>query len=373
MLYSFPDYYKEFSCVADQCEDTCCAGWQIVIDPVSLSKYKRVKGPYRWKLWKSIHWIDGTFRQNRERRCAFLNESNLCDLYTNLGKGSLCKTCRNYPRHIEEFENVREITLSLSCPEVARILLSKKEKVHFVQYEDKKQEEYEDFDLLFFSELLEARKRILTILQDRSLAVSVRAGLMYGICHDMQRRIDRQELFSCEEVYTKYEKTSSREYVKKQTDSYLRDYTLRYDTACHLMEEFTGLERLKKEWDVLLMETKSILYSRNTAYYEEICRTFEVWTGENPMWEIWMEQLLVYFVSTYLCGAVYDGNVFAKAHMAFVSLAFLYELCMARWVRNEQTFDALDLADIIYRYAREVEHSDPNLDLLERMRFDIRK
>ena len=38
-----PDYYKEFSCIAGACPDTCCAGWQIVIDDKSLKKYKRVK------------------------------------------------------------------------------------------------------------------------------------------------------------------------------------------------------------------------------------------------------------------------------------------------------------------------------------------
>ena len=39
MQYSIPDYYKEFHCIADQCEETCCAGWQIQIDPASLKKY----------------------------------------------------------------------------------------------------------------------------------------------------------------------------------------------------------------------------------------------------------------------------------------------------------------------------------------------
>ncbi|MEI3218527.1 MAG: flagellin lysine-N-methylase [Lachnoclostridium sp.] len=63
------------------------------------------------------------FRQDSEKRCAFLNDDNLCDLYTELGKDSLCKTCSPYPRHVEEFEGVREITLSVSCPEVAKILL----------------------------------------------------------------------------------------------------------------------------------------------------------------------------------------------------------------------------------------------------------
>ena len=38
MLYTRPDYYKEFTCTAEQCEDTCCAGWQIVIDSASMKK-----------------------------------------------------------------------------------------------------------------------------------------------------------------------------------------------------------------------------------------------------------------------------------------------------------------------------------------------
>ena len=40
MLYTIPDYYHEFSCVAGKCEDTCCAGWQIVADDASLENYK---------------------------------------------------------------------------------------------------------------------------------------------------------------------------------------------------------------------------------------------------------------------------------------------------------------------------------------------
>ena len=41
MLYTIPDYYKEFSCIAADCEDTCCAGWQIVIDEKSSGGTQR--------------------------------------------------------------------------------------------------------------------------------------------------------------------------------------------------------------------------------------------------------------------------------------------------------------------------------------------
>ncbi|MEI3218526.1 MAG: hypothetical protein V8S08_01460 [Lachnoclostridium sp.] len=46
MLYTIPDYYKEFHCTANNCEHTCCAGWQIVIDRKALNKYRKVAGRF---------------------------------------------------------------------------------------------------------------------------------------------------------------------------------------------------------------------------------------------------------------------------------------------------------------------------------------
>ena len=174
MQYTIPDYYKEFTCIADKCEDTCCAGWKIVIDKKSLNKYKHVKGKFWFTMLKSVDWIRGIFRQDKEKRCAFLNDCNLCEMYANFGEKSLCKTCRLYPRHVEEFEDVREITLSVSCPEVARILMEKKEPVRFLTYEKEGEEEYEEFDPFLYSMLVDARDAMLGILQDREHSLKIR-------------------------------------------------------------------------------------------------------------------------------------------------------------------------------------------------------
>ncbi len=32
MKIRVPKYLNKFKCIADKCEDTCCAGWEIVID-----------------------------------------------------------------------------------------------------------------------------------------------------------------------------------------------------------------------------------------------------------------------------------------------------------------------------------------------------
>lgn len=40
MQITKPDYYNKFSCIAGDSPDTCCAGWQIMIDEKSLKKYR---------------------------------------------------------------------------------------------------------------------------------------------------------------------------------------------------------------------------------------------------------------------------------------------------------------------------------------------
>src|SRR5699024_8094287 len=162
MHYRKPQYYDHFQCLAGSCPDTCCAGWQIVIDEESMEKYSNVKTDFGIRLLNSIDWYQGTFEQCN-RRCSFLNEENLCDIYQELGSEALCQTCRQYPRHVEEFEDLREYSLSLSCPEAARIILSEKGKTQFDETEDNTEEEeedYQNFDLLLFDYLETSREFI---------------------------------------------------------------------------------------------------------------------------------------------------------------------------------------------------------------------
>lgn len=39
MRYLKPHFYDKFVCTAGACPDTCCAGWQIMIDEESLDRY----------------------------------------------------------------------------------------------------------------------------------------------------------------------------------------------------------------------------------------------------------------------------------------------------------------------------------------------
>ena len=85
MRYLKPHFYDQFTCTAGDCPDTCCAGWQIVIDEDSLERYGKEQGEFGKRLRNSIDWEEECFYQ-KNRRCAFLNDENLCDLYKALGR-----------------------------------------------------------------------------------------------------------------------------------------------------------------------------------------------------------------------------------------------------------------------------------------------
>lgn len=368
MIYTTPDYYNKFKCTAGDCEDTCCAGWQIVVDEASLEKYKKLKGDYIWKVMACVDWETGTFRQDNEKRCAFLNDKNLCELYKNAGEESLCKTCREYPRHIEEFEGVREITLSISCPVVARILMDRMEPVTFVTEEKPEVEEtedYSDFDPFLFSVLEDARKEMLAIIQNRQLPIKERTMLILGMAHDMQGRINRSEMFGCFDVIAKYTNPKARTFVKNYLAQ--KDKATEEAVTKELFDKLYKLELLREDWDEVLHKTQNTLFFTMQESYAQLRKEFQQYKQENPDIDIHLEQILVYFLFTYFPGAVYDGEVFAKAQMSVYCTWMVELLWMADWLSNGKSLDKQNMTKLLYRFSREVEHSDENLKKLDKM------
>lgn len=380
MRYTIPDYYFKFKCTADQCEDTCCAGWQIGIDEASEQRYRKEKGLFRRTLRKNINFHDSVFRQQPDGSCAFLREDGLCEMVLQMGEEALCRTCHYYPRHIEEFENEREITLSVSCPEVAKILMSRREPVHFLHKEDEKEETYPDYDPIFFDQLQEAREVMIQILQNRSLPASVRALLILGLAHDMQLRFNGGSFFTCQQLYSRYQSREAASYAsewlkgkeKNACQAVREENQQEVHVAAVCFAQLYELEHLRSDWEMVLREAESLLFKdvseNDRDSYRWISKEFGAYImTEYPDWEIQKEQLLVYFISTYFCGAVYDGHIYSKVRMAVLCVWYIEELLKARWLRNEKFLDTEEVCEIVYRFSREIEHSDQNLEAAEKI------
>ncbi len=122
----YPEYYKDFKCIAGSCPDTCCAGWEIVIDEKYCNIYKNSQAAAAKKATSKMY----TDSDNdvcltlTDGRCPLLNRDNLCEIYIEMGKDALCDVCRTYPRFKKEAGGISFEGISLSCPEAARLILS---------------------------------------------------------------------------------------------------------------------------------------------------------------------------------------------------------------------------------------------------------
>lgn len=380
MLYTIPHYYKKFQCIAGECPDTCCAGWQIVIDDRTREKYRRAEGAFGNRLHNSIDWKESCFQQY-EGRCAFLNDENLCDIYQEAGKEMLCRTCRNYPRHIEEFEGSREISLSLSCPEAARLILSSREPVQFLTAEKAGEEEYEDFDFFLYTKLTDARDLMIRLLQERREPVSLRIAMVLSLGHDLQRRIRSGQLFLVDQLLERYGKEGAFRRMEERIKPYRVDKKSRSRLVRELFEIFGELELLKADWPQYVKRAKQGLAQEEEQFAageeaaqvtagEESAAEWKKETQDETSWEIWMEQLMVYFVFTYFCGAVYDENAYGKIKLAVVSTLLICEITRGIFADPSES-SGKDLFSILtesaWKYSKEIEHSDVNLGRLERL------
>lgn len=358
MEYTYPDYYKNFKCIGGECEDNCCAaGWQITIDDESLEKYETMEGEIGVRLRNSIDWENGMFEQF-EHKCALLNENGLCDVYCDAGEDKMCILCQRYPRHYEEFENVREISLSVSCPEAAKIVLENRGKVGFYTETDEEEEEYEDFDYLMYTKLLDIREILLDVLHERKGSVAHRISKLLDIVHGIQGLIDNDEIFGIDEQEQRAvtEQINYRRYTGKMK--------LRQEYMAEMMQNLHRLEVLRPTWTDFIREVQSILYVYLDAEeYGKLCEEFDSFYGER-MQEY--EQLMSYFIYTYFCGAVYDYEVESKLRFGIAAVLIIHEMDMAMWYKNKDlTFE--EQVGLVHNYSMEIEHSDLNLDDMERM------
>ncbi len=382
MRYVKPHFYDTFACLADKCPDTCCAGWQIVIDEESLEKYSREESAFGNRLMNSIDWEEGIFHQY-DRRCAFLNEQNFCDIYAEMGKDALCDTCRMYPRHVEEFDGLRELSLSLSCPEAARILLSERSPVRFLSWETEEEEdsfEEDEMDFLLFTHLEDARELLFRIIQERRLDIRKRMGIAERLAAEIQQCVDDCCDYQIDGILEEYEdglkELLDQVQINMADDTDISEKNARekkdreaYLLRCREYEVFSKMELLREEWGETMEDLWNTLYAGGEEEYIRICCEFDGTYGcdseYKERWSQMGEQLMMFFIYTYFCGAVYDCAVLAKVRLATFSVRWVQELLRHRFVKTGGTVTMEDVIRLSWRYAREVEHSDVNLEILE--------
>lgn len=304
-----PDYYTKFKCIADRCKHSCCIGWIIDVDADTLAYYHSITGPLGERLKKGIDESGETphFILGEQERCPFLNRNGLCDLIIGLGEENLCQICTDHPRYRNFYSDRTEIGLGLCCEAAGDLILKRQEKMTLVVLEEDGEEEAlqaPDESLLLW------REQLLQIAQDRGRTVEERAS---AILRAAEMTIPERSLVEWAEIYLK-------------------------------------LERLETSWTDRLDELKSTDISVAPAL-------------DTPVWEIALEQLLVYFLYRQLPFALDDGEYEGRAAFCVLSYQMIRDLCRVHAVLHGSV-NLDDLVEIARQYSAEIEYSDENVEAL---------
>ena len=364
MKIRVPEYFKDFKCIASKCEDTCCAGWGIVIDDATYDRYKNVQGEFGDRLRSEIvHEAGENIFVLKGNNCPFLNEEKTCDIYINIGEENLCYTCQQYPRYTEEFGSLREVGISLSCPEAARIMLNNSKKVEFELSENNEVvSSYNDINAQLFIELLQSRKIVMDIIQDRTIDLRKRAVVALLFVDEIQEKIDESEIKEIKSVREKYLDKGFLEEIINELEEYRDNEGSKYDDMHEYFKVFKDLKHITPDDPLGLND--ALRYFWQTDEDEELYiikhRQFEEYYNDK-LYKF--ENILVYFVFRYFMKAVFDYDILAKIKTALVSYMIIRELAVVRYIENNEFTDE-DMVDIAHTYSKDIEHLEENIEAL---------
>ncbi|MBQ8289062.1 MAG: flagellin lysine-N-methylase [Clostridia bacterium] len=304
-----PSYYASFRCIAGDCRHSCCIGWEIDIDPDTLTRYNALPPRERKAILSHTATEKGctSFRLTADERCPFLTSDGLCRLILSHGEGILCDICREHPRFYNSFSDRTEVGLGLCCEAAAELILTHPEPFGLVCIENDTSDENgvtDPFEADFFSE----RSDVFRILCDRTLPLSAR--------------------------------------INRLTKRYSLSLAAIYESDRRWQRVYRNLERLDPAWDdALTAWERASLPASGIA---------------DPIFESAAEQLIAYFLYRHLADAICDGRYPERVAFALLSTHVICSVAAAR----SGTPDPDTLIDTARAYSAEVEYDEENVDAI---------
>lgn len=193
MILCTPSFYKDFSCIAGACPDSCCQGWEVDADEESLAYYRTLGGEIRERIDSVLdtdEFGNTIFRLAEKKRCPFLNSENLCDMHIAIGGEHTPYTCRTFPRFINDFGARRELGVSFSCPVASDMMWALTEPMDFTEEQNDLPPQLNEIDGETYYYLFRARKKAFEIVQDRSRPINERLADLLDYAEELQRELD---------------------------------------------------------------------------------------------------------------------------------------------------------------------------------------
>ncbi len=309
MELRYPVYYKQFSCIASDCPDSCCHEWEVQVDADSAVRYRAMEGALGDALREHLYDEDGeTYLRNQDGRCPMWRSDGLCRIQAERGHDALCTVCQQFPRLRHDYGDFVELGLELSCPEAARLILT--QKLEWVT-ETAPGGEEPDYDAELMALLRESRAHALELLENETYSVPDRLRLMMMYGYHIQAAIDGAELAA-------FDPEAALAEAAQFAGS---------GDAAALAEYYRGLEVLTDRWREKLASVGA------------------------PEWDAGLCRIAQYGVGRHWYQAVSDWDLSCRVKLLLSGCALIARL-------------SGDLAEKAQLWSKEIENSAENLDAI---------
>ncbi len=361
-----PYYYDKFKCIGSACPNTCCKGWDISIDEEMNKLYQDLEGDFGDRLRQNIYSKNNQnyFKLNQSKVCPFLNENMLCEIYINLGEESMCDTCKNYPRITKLHADIIEQTLTLSCPEVARLLIESKTKIDFEYGEIKRLKlKPEKVNASLFNCMLHARTLFIDIMQKKHIKLLYRQLLLIIISDKIQKYLNNK-------MYDEVEKLIERYYDDKYINLYIEQLhhmqindskELKYNFISEYIQnvfkytinEDTYIMKLYKKFFV---DDSHMTFDKVLHKYEE---SFDKYYEQNS--HVY-ENFYVHTIFRYCFDALEDGQIFKHIILTNLGYLIIHVFDVLSWVDNNEVLTDANQSLIFGAFSFAFEHNINNFN-----------
>ena len=353
MKYHKPSFFDQFKCIGSACTDTCCAGWEIEVDETTAQEYLAEKGAFGDRLRREIGSEPGEyFFKLKNNRCPFLNKENLCDIFINLGEDRLCDICREHPRFYNWFGDYTEVGLGLCCEEAERLLFSDSKPLTFVEEVHTDASDLLDDESEECEQMLEERKAIFSILQNRKKNIGARLKrLLLQLPYADEMLLLTVPILEWDDP----ESIPKLDYNAKPSTNTLKS------SALFLIRFFGGMESLDETWPSMMKELEQnidkLVDTNNTNAFLKFLK------GENRLYEY--EHIAVYLVYRYYPEILFDGQIEAKILFAAASICLLFLMDLQCFQENG-VYTQHDRIELVRRFSKEIEYCPENMERFEK-------
>ena len=353
MKYHKPSFFDQFKCIGSACTDTCCAGWEIEVDETTAQGYLAEKGAFGDRLRREIGSEPGEyFFKLKNNRCPFLNKENLCDIFINLGEDRLCDICREHPRFYNWFGDYTEVGLGLCCEEAERLLFSDSKPLTFVEEVHTDASDLLDDESEECEQMLEERKAIFTILQNRKKNIGARLKrLLLQLPYADEMLLLTVPILEWDDP----ESIPKLDYNAKPSTNTLKS------SALFLIRFFGGMESLDETWPSMMKELEQnidkLVDTDNTNAFIKFMK------GENRLYEY--EHIAVYMIYRYYPEILLDGQAEAKILFAAASICLLFLMDLQCFQKNT-AYTQQDRIELVRRFSKEIEYCPENMERFEK-------